>query len=67
LYRTIFDLELTLQKKRIFKNDFFCDGGVFFLDRGLLMGASTANSHLLWICYAYLQDIPPIKIADYVN
>jgi hypothetical protein len=40
---------VTLQKK-IYS---FCDGQMFFIDRGLLMGAKITTLLLLWIAFVY--------------
>ena len=41
----------------------FCDGGVFFLDRGLLMGASMSTCYKFNISNAYLRFSEIAKLS----
>jgi len=51
---------LSLQKKELL----FCDGEVFSLDRGLLMGANSTTLLLLQILFVYLRDSNGVITGD---
>jgi len=51
---------MSLQKKIVL----FCDGEVFSLDRGLLMGASICNPAKVHVCFVYLTVFGVVKTGD---
>ena len=46
------------------KNVLFCDGGVFFLDRGLFMGANIWNQDKLHVSSRYQKKKTPSPIPE---